>query len=120
MNSTTMNTAAALVTFAFGLLALLGGVQGFVRKGSKPSLFAGGISGLLLILCGVGDLLALWYGAAGAIVVALLMKGRFVGTMLKEHRVAGGVLNTTLGRVAVAIVVMGLMTFLLNTLALLK
>jgi uncharacterized membrane protein (UPF0136 family) len=120
MTSPMLNTAAGLVTFVFGLLALSGGVQGFVRKGSRSSLIAGGISGLLLILCGVLDWLALWYGAVGAIVVAVLMKGRFVGTMIKEHRVAGGVLNTKLGRVAVAIVLMGLMTVLLNTVALIQ
>jgi uncharacterized membrane protein (UPF0136 family) len=120
MNSPMMNMAAALATLAFGLLALLGGVQGYVRKGSKASLLAGSISGLLLILCGLGDMYPLWYAAAGAILVAFLLKARFVGTMVKEHRVAGGVLNTSLGRVAVAIVLMGLVTVLLNVVALLQ
>lgn len=109
---------AGLTCLSYGLLALLGGVQGYVRKGSKPSLIAGGISGLLLIACAVGDLCLQRYAAIGAIIVSLLLIGRFAGTLVKERRVSGGVFNSVLGRVAVSMVVLGLVTAGLNAIAL--
>ena len=36
--------------FIFGALTILGGVIGFVKAGSKASLIAGGISGLLILI----------------------------------------------------------------------
>ena len=39
--------------FAFGGVTIAGGVLGFVRKGSKPSLAAGVVCGSLLIASGV-------------------------------------------------------------------
>jgi uncharacterized membrane protein (UPF0136 family) len=111
---------AGIATLGFGVLAFSGGIQGYVRKGSKPSLIAGGISGVLLIACAVGDWFQLWYAAAGAILVSVLLKGRFVGTLVKERRVSGGVFATALGRVAVAVVVLGLCTIILNAIALLS
>jgi uncharacterized membrane protein (UPF0136 family) len=40
---------ASVAATALGLLSLVGGTIGFVNAGSKASLIAGGISGLLLI-----------------------------------------------------------------------
>jgi uncharacterized membrane protein (UPF0136 family) len=110
---------AGIATMGFGILSLSGGVQGFVRKGSKPSLIAGGITGVLLIACAVGDWFQLWYAAAGAILVSVLLIGRFAGTLAREKRVSGGMFVTVLGKVAAAIVVLGLCTILLNAIALL-
>jgi uncharacterized membrane protein (UPF0136 family) len=111
---------AAIATLGLGVLALSGGIQGYVRKGSKPSLIAGGISGVLLIASAVGDSLQLWYAALGAILVTVLLIGRFAGTLVKERRVSGGVFVTALGRIAVAMVVLGTCTIILNAIALLS
>jgi uncharacterized membrane protein (UPF0136 family) len=37
----------------FGILAIGGGIAGYVRAKSKPSLIAGGLSGALLIMAGL-------------------------------------------------------------------
>jgi uncharacterized membrane protein (UPF0136 family) len=111
---------AAIATLGLGVLALSGGIQGYVRKGSKASLIAGGISGLLLIACAAGDWFQLWYAAVGAMLISVLLIGRFAGTLAKEKRVSGGVFVTPLGRAAVAIVVLGICTVLLNAIVLLS
>jgi uncharacterized membrane protein (UPF0136 family) len=110
---------AGIACLGYGFVALPGGIHGYVRKGSKPSLIAGGISGLLLFLCAVGDWYELWYAALGAIVVSVLLLGRFAGTLMKERRVSGGVFHTVLGRVAVGMVALGILTACMNAIALL-
>jgi uncharacterized membrane protein (UPF0136 family) len=109
---------AGIATFGYGVLALSGGIQGYVRKGSMPSLIAGGISGIVLIVCAVGDWFQLWYAAVVAILVSVLLIGRFAGTLARENRVSGGVLVTPLGKIAVAVVLLGICTILLNAIAL--
>ena len=68
----------------FGLLTLVGGVMGYVKAGSLPSLIAGSVAGLLLIL---GDLLAFGnyrkVGATLLLLVSLLLLGRFAPSLLK-------------------------------------
>ena len=103
----------------YAVVACTGGVMGYVRKGSVPSLVAGTVSGVLLLACTFGIWFQLWYAAAGAILISLLLVGRFVGTLARERRVSGGMNKTPLGRVAVAMVILGLVTAGLNAIALL-
>lgn len=70
--------------FVFGALTLVGGIMGFVKGHSLPSLIAGGISGLLLIAAGV-----IFSGnqqTAGilAIVVSLALVGFFGKSLLSD------------------------------------
>lgn len=48
---------AGWTTILYALLLLAGGVTGYAKAGSLPSLIAGGLSGLLLLSLGVGILL---------------------------------------------------------------
>ncbi len=67
----------------FGLVMIFGGVMGYVQARSVPSLIAGGISGLLLI---VGALMipAGWQaGLVIALLVSLALLGRFVPSLLR-------------------------------------
>lgn len=73
-----------LFYFAFGLLTLGGGIQAFLAVGSKPSLIAGGISGILLLLAG-------WLVQTGrtqpglilGLVICLGLAGRFLPLFFK-------------------------------------
>jgi uncharacterized membrane protein (UPF0136 family) len=76
---------ARLYYYVFGLITLIGGVQAFLVVGSKASLIAGGISGLLLLVAG-------WLVQTGkttpglilGLVVTLGLAGRFLPKFLKE------------------------------------
>src|SRR5438105_7964314 len=69
---------AKIYFIVFGILTIAGGVLGYVKAGSMASIIAGSISGVLLLL-------AAWlmpeHQAAGlivALVVLLLLAGRFI------------------------------------------
>lgn len=73
---------AASLAGAYGLIALIGGLIGFIKAGSVASLVAGGGSGVLLI---VGAALVARKPKVGLIlslVVSLLLLGRFASTAI--------------------------------------
>ena len=80
-----MLDSTRLFYFVFGLITLGGGIQGFLNAGSKASLIAGGISGVLLLLAG-------WLVQTGkttpglvlGLVVTLGLAGRFLPKFLKD------------------------------------
>jgi uncharacterized membrane protein (UPF0136 family) len=78
MDKLSASLVAALVLAAlYGLTSLIGGIIGYVSKGSVPSIVAGSISGVLLLLCAAA---MSWYPIAslvGALIVSLALTGRF-------------------------------------------
>lgn len=67
----------------FGILTIAGGVMGYVSKGSVPSIIAGSISGIALL---VAALLLPGHATAGlmtALIVSVLLAGRFVPAFIK-------------------------------------
>ena len=70
--------------YIFGLITLGGGIQAFVHVGSKASLIAGGISGILLLVAG-------WLLQSGQVnpglvvglIVTLGLAGRFLPKFFK-------------------------------------
>lgn len=79
-----MTDLARLFYYVFGLITLVGGVQAFLAIGSRASLIAGGISGLLLLLA--GGLLQTQKRMPGLIlglVVTLGLAGRFLPKFLQ-------------------------------------
>jgi uncharacterized membrane protein (UPF0136 family) len=95
--------------YGFGLLAIGGGVMGYVKAKSRPSLIAGGVSGGLLCIAGYlmgsgsvtgGLLLGLVQSAA--------LAGRFVPSFLKTRRVMPAGLMAVLGVGGVALTLFGL------------
>jgi uncharacterized membrane protein (UPF0136 family) len=73
----TSQKLAASAAGLYGLIALSGGIIGFVKASSLASLIAGGISGLILIACAV----FIPRKPKGALIVALVVSlgllGRF-------------------------------------------
>lgn len=80
---TTSQRLASRLTLAYGLVAAIGGTIGFVKAGSVASLLAGVGSGVLLVLCAVLVSKKPKAGLIGAIVLSLLLIGRFASAAAK-------------------------------------
>lgn len=74
---------AAIAAIVTGVFAILGGIQGFVRAKSRPSLIAGLILGDALLFGGVFALVGWEWGLWIAGGAALLLIGRFLPAYLK-------------------------------------
>ncbi len=77
---------ATMIVIVYGLFSLVGGVIGFVKAKSKASLIAGIISGVLLLGSAYEMTQNVRAAFLVALVVALLLGGRFFGTWRKNHR----------------------------------
>lgn len=91
--------------FVFGVLTIAGGVMGFVKAQSRPSLVAGGISGAALMvsayLVGTGSMTRV--GLFAGLVVSLALAARFVGAFRKSKKVMPAGLMALLGLAGVVI-----------------
>jgi uncharacterized membrane protein (UPF0136 family) len=81
---TTSQRLASRLTFAYGLVAAIGGTIGYVKAGSVASLIAGGGSGVLLLICATLVAKKPKLGLIGAIVLSVLLIGRFASTAAKS------------------------------------
>lgn len=78
--------AAKIYFIIFGILTIVGGIIGYASKGSTASIIAGSISGILLLL---GAFLLPDHRVAGlaiALVVSLLLAGRFVPNFIQTGK----------------------------------
>src|SRR5712692_3071400 len=110
----TTHWIAVAIIALYGLVSVVGGILGYVRAESVPSLLAGGIAGLLLLLCAAGVFYAPAASLGGAIVIAVLLLGRFVPSLV-EHR---NELGTLKGMVALIMVSDGVLVIIFSALAL--
>lgn len=77
---------ATVMTFIYGVLSIIGGAIGYKQAGSKPSLISGAITGVLLLIAGVGLLQGKVWGAWLAIAVTLLLVIVFIYRLIKTKR----------------------------------
>ena len=75
------------IVIAFGIFNLAGGLIGFLKAGSKASLIAGSLAGIVLLLCAYGMTEGNSLAPIASLIVALLLGGRFFGTWMKNRRV---------------------------------
>ena len=102
-----MSDAVRIYLFVFGFLSVAGGVKGFVKAKSKPSLIAGGIAGLLLLVAGY--LLGTASAQAGLILgmlVSLALAVRFVPSFLKTRKPVPAGMMAALSVLGVALTVL--------------
>lgn len=86
-----------IATIAYGILAIVGGLIGYVQASSKASLISGSISGLLLIVSGVMQLLGQAWGLILATIVTAVLIIVFAVRLAKTRKFMPAGLMTILG-----------------------
>ncbi|MBE7380219.1 MAG: TMEM14 family protein [Leptolyngbya sp. SIO1E4] len=79
-------SAAAIMTFVYGVLSIVGGIIGYRQAGSKPSLIAGGVTGALLLIAGIGLVQVQPWGMWLAIAITALLIITFIGRLVKTRK----------------------------------
>jgi uncharacterized membrane protein (UPF0136 family) len=79
--------ATKIYFLVFGALTIIGGIIGYVKAGSVPSIVAGAITGVLLLVA--GSLLPQHRaaGLATALVVSLLLAAQFVPKFFRTGKI---------------------------------
>ena len=94
-----------IAAIAYGVLAIVGGVIGYVQAQSKVSLISGSISGLLLIISGVSQLQGQAWGLILATAVTALLVIVFAVRLAKTRKFMPAGLMSLLGLAALAVIV---------------
>jgi uncharacterized membrane protein (UPF0136 family) len=98
-----------VAAIAYGILAIVGGIIGYVQAKSKASLISGIISGLLLVTAGVMQLQGQDLGLILAIMVTIALIIVFAIRLAKTRKFMPAGLMTALG-VAALVVMLKQMT----------
>ena len=94
-----------IAALAYGILAIVGGIIGYVQVSSKVSLISGSISGLLLIFAGVIQLGGQAWGLILAIVITALLVIVFAIRLAKTRKFMPAGLMAILGLVTLGVMV---------------
>jgi uncharacterized membrane protein (UPF0136 family) len=114
----TTHLIALGVTALYGIVTLVGGIIGYVLANSMPSLVAGAISGVLLLLCAAGVFYLPAVSLSGAIVIAVALLGNFVPGLLRQRGQMAESLTTFKGMVPLIMVIGGVLVIIVSALAL--
>ena len=79
--------AAKIYFIVFGILTIAGGVIGYVKAGSMPSIIAGSISGILLLVAAFLLPDHRVAGLATALIISLLLVGQFIPKFIRTGKV---------------------------------
>jgi len=97
--------ATRLYFFIFGALTILGGVIGYVKAGSVPSIIAGAITGVLLLVAGALLPEHRAAGLAAAFIVSLLLAAQFVPKFIRTSKVMPAGLMSILSVIGIVVAV---------------
>jgi len=89
----------------FGALTILGGVIGYVKAGSVPSIIAGAITGVLLLVAGALLPENRAAGLAAAFIVSLLLAAQFVPKFIRTGKVMPAGLMSILSVIGIVVAV---------------
>src|SRR5438552_14579289 len=93
--------ATKLYFLVFGALTIVGGIIGYVKAGSAPSIIAGAITGILLLVAGF---LLPEHRAAGlalALVISLLLAVQFIPKFARTGKVMPAGMMTILSAIGI-------------------
>ena len=97
--------ATAIYFLVFGALTIIGGIIGYVKAGSLPSIIAGTITGILLLVAG-------WIlpnnrtaGLAIAFIVSLLLAAQFVPKLIRTAKMMPAGLMSILSVIGIVVAI---------------
>jgi uncharacterized membrane protein (UPF0136 family) len=94
-----------IAAIAYGILAVGGGIMGYVKAKSKISLFAGVSCGILLIIAGILPLMGMNWGLILASVIATFLVITFISRLIKTRKLMPSALMIGAGLVSVGIMI---------------
>lgn len=94
-----------IAAFAYGILAVVGGIIGYIQARSRVSLLSGSISGLLLILAAYVQLQGQTWGSILGVLVTSVLVVVFAVRVAKTRKFMPAGLMTILGVLALAVMV---------------
>jgi uncharacterized membrane protein (UPF0136 family) len=97
--------ATSIYFLIFGALTILGGIIGYVKAGSLPSIIAGAITGVLLLVAG-------WIlpthrvaGLLTALIVSLLLAGQFIPKFFRTGKVMPAGVMSILSAIGIVVAI---------------
>lgn len=105
MSPMPLMSTALFATLAYGILALAGGIFGYVKVKSKPSLISGTVSGILLLAAAIMQAMQVSGGLVFAIAVTAALVVVFTIRLVKTRKFMPAGLMLIAG--IVTLVVMG-------------
>ncbi len=81
-----MNLIAILATIAYGLLSGFGGIWGYIKSQSKPSLISGCLSGILLLIAAAMQIRGFVLGLLFSKIIILLLVAVFAIRLTKTGK----------------------------------
>jgi len=94
-----------IAAIAYGILAIGGGIMGYVKAKSKISLFAGVSCGILLIIAGILPLMGINWGLILGSVIGTLLIIAFISRLIKTRKLMPSALMIGAGVVSVGIMI---------------
>jgi len=94
--------ASKIYFLIFGVLTIAGGIIGFVKAGSVPSIIAGSITGVLLIIAGLllpGHRLA---GLTIGLIISLVLAAQFIPKFIRTGKVMPAGMMSVLSAIGIA------------------
>ena len=97
--------AAKIYFLVFGALTIIGGIIGYVKAGSLPSIIAGAITGVLLLVAGALLPEHRAAGLATALIISLLLALQFVPKFVRTGRVMPAGMMSILSVIGLAVAI---------------
>ncbi|HWY39564.1 MAG TPA: TMEM14 family protein [Chthoniobacterales bacterium] len=98
--------ATSIYFLIFGALTIIGGVIGYVKAGSLPSIIAGAITGILLLVAGWIMPANRAAGLVVGLVVSLLLAGQFVPKFIRTGKVMPAGLMSILSVIGIVMAIL--------------